>query len=50
MIGMWPGLSEGAEDHPWGNVNKMNFPSGVRSGLEMKFRNHNSWMVIEAEG
>lgn len=39
---MWPGLSEGAEDHPQGMVTKkMDAPSGVRLGLEMRFGNHN---------
>lgn len=29
---------------------KMNVLVGMRSGLEMRFGNHNSWMVIEVEG
>lgn len=41
-------LTLGTEDHQRG-VAKRDV-TGVRSGLKMRFGNHKSWMVIEAEG
>lgn len=41
-------LTLGTEAHQRGMVKRD--VAGVRSGLKMRFGNHSSWMVIEAEG
>lgn len=52
IIGMWPCVKWRLWGRPTGEwwLGRWMSPSGVRSRLGVRLGNHNSWMVVEAEG